>query len=397
MCLVRKMGINRTVSILLLACLTALPVCGPCALAQSDFPGQEPRWEPKTTRVFLVSLTRFKDGTAPWDTNDRLDGQFVRLLKSRGVPENHMVFLSDEQANTRNIKEKFDDFLSRSVKGEFLIFYFSSHGHYDAETGAFAYATYDGRLPFEWAFDSIERSFKGSHVLMFADCCYSGGIVEMASKRRTPIAYACLSSTYSHNIGFSGWRFFDCIMRGFGGSPVVDLNGNGRIELDELARFTEKHMAFVAEGRPMFTTTNGFDPKLVLADATGAKKDPKIGRYVEARYKGEWHKAEITDLRPGGVRVHHTEKGSTYNDWVTVDQIRPFNFPHFSKGTRLEVKGASSGKWYPATVMDSWKYLHFCRFDGYSPAYDEWVGPSRMRELDKSAAAGVSSNLSGRG
>ena len=96
---------------------------------------------------------------------------------------------------------------------------------------------------------------------MFADCCYSGGIVELAQQRKTSIAYACLSSTYSHNVGFSGWRFLDCLLRGFSGAPVVDLDGDGHIELDELANFSEKHMAFVAEGKPMFATTNGFDPK----------------------------------------------------------------------------------------------------------------------------------------
>jgi hypothetical protein len=344
-----------------------------------------------------VSLTRFKGGgVAPWGSKDRLDGVFIDLLRSRGVPKDQIVFLPDEQATTQNIKKEFGEFLSRSSSGELLIFYFSSHGHYNAGTGSFAYAAYDGDLPFEWAFDSIERSFKGSHVLMFADCCYSGGIVEIAPKRHTSIAYACLSSTYSHNVGFSGWRFFDCIIRGFGGSEVVDLNGNGRIELDELARFTEKHMAFVAEGKPMFTTTNGFNPKLVLADSIRTKKDPQIGRYVEAMYKGEWHKAEITDVKPGYVKAHHTEKGSNYNDWVTLNQIRPFVYQHFDKGARVEVKGASSDRWYSASVLESWGSLYFCRFDGYSPAYDEWVGPSRIRKAALPGAAGISSNFSGK-
>jgi hypothetical protein len=393
----RKTAACRSVYILLWVCLAVLSVSGSCGAAQGKLSNKETRWEPRKTRVFLVSLTRFKGGdVAPWGSKDRLDGEMVRVFKSRGVPESQIVFLSDEQANSQNIKKKFDEFLNQSAKGELLIFYFSSHGRYNAKTGAFAYSTYDGHLPFEWAFDSIERSFNGSHVLMLADCCYSGGIVEMAPKRSSAIAYACLSSTYSHNVGYSGWRFFDCMLRALEGSPVVDLNGNGHIDLEELARFSEKHMAFVAEGKPMFVTTNGFNPRLILAEVTGKKKQPEIGRYVEAWFKGKWNKAEITDVKAGQIKVHHTAKGSTYNNWVSADQIRPFIYWNFQKGSRVEAEGSSFDKWRSATVMESSEHMHLVRFEGYSPAYDEWVGPSKIRSAGKAGADGIASNLSGK-
>jgi hypothetical protein len=152
----------------------------------------------------------------------------------------------------------------------------------------------------------------------------------------------------------------------------------------------------VAEGRPMFTTTNGFNAKLVLADAKGKKKDRQIGQYVEAWYKDEWHKAEIVDVKPGNFMVHHTERGSTYRKWVPVNQVRPFRFNHFQKDARVQVQGASSEKWSPATVMGSWESMHLCRFDDSSAAYDEWVGPSRIRGDRDIRAAGNSSNMTGK-
>lgn len=359
------------------------------------------RWQPQKSRVFIVSMTRFKGGTpAPWGTKDRLDGAWLNCLKERGVADSQIEFLTDEGADTDSIRRHFDDFLDRSKPDECLIFYFSSHGSYNAKHGEFSYVTYDGHLPFQWAFDAIERYFKGTQVLMFADCCYSGGIVDIALKRKTAIKYACLSSTYSHNVGFSGWRFFDCILRGFAGAPVVDLDDDGHIELDELARFSEEHMAFVAEGKPMFATTNGFNPRLILADARGAKKSAEIGSYVESWHDNSWHKAEIIDVRAGYAKVHDTDKGDTFDEWQARAQIRPFKYQKFADGARVEVKGASSGKWYPATVMDSWESMHFCRFDGYSSAYDEWVGPSRIQSatlanLDSERTA-IASNLSGK-
>jgi len=367
---------NRNHSLLLGIFWAAVSLLGSLTHAVAD----ETRWEPKRTRVFLVSLSEFKGGVvAPWGNQERLDRPLVNLLENRGVPESQIVFLTDAQASSQNLKKELNDFLDKSSAGEFLIFYFGSHGEYNPKTCSYSYVSYDGQLPFEWAFDSIESHFKGSHVMMFGDCCYSGGIVDLAVKRRSPIAYACLSSTYAHNLGFSGWRFLDCMTRGFAGSPVVDLNGDGKIDFSELAQFTEKHMAFVAETKPMFVTTKGFDPKLILSEASGTKRDPQIGKYVEALYKGKWHKSEITDVKPGQVKVHHTAQGATYNDWVALNQTRPFTYPHFQKGARVEAKGASDGKWYPATVLDSWENLHFCRYDGYSSAYDEWIEPERLK------------------
>lgn len=86
------------------------------------------------------------------------------------------------------------------------------------------------------------------------------------------------------------------------------------------------------------------------------------------------------------LRAYHTlrnpdTKGSTYKEWVPANQVRDFKFTHCQPGTRVQVKGAASGKWFAATLLGAWESLHYCKFDGYSPNYNEWVGPSRIKSM----------------
>lgn len=341
----------------------------------------EPRWQPEKTRAFIVCLAQFSgDKLDSFSTDDRLDGSLVQLLIQRGIPKDQIVFLSDKRATTQNIKREFTSFLRKSKEGEMLFFYFGSHGGYDPNTGVCEFFTFDDELPFQWVFDAIDRDFKGTRAFLTADCCHSGGIVELAQRRTSRVAYACLSSTYTHQTAWSGWRFVFCLLRGFSGDPVVDLNNDGHVDVAEFANYTERYMSFAAEGKPMFCTTHGFNPQMILADTHGKKADSHIGDLVEVKSGKKWYKAEVLSVKGKKFKIHYTaDTKSDDDEWVTQDQIRPYQFQHFRVGSDVEVKGASSGKWYPARVLDTWGSMHFCRYDGYSPAYDEWVGPSRIR------------------
>src|SRR5271170_3812867 len=82
-------------------------------------------WQPAKTRVFIVSLARFKgDRLHSFTPEDRLDDQFAELFRERGVPASQIVLLKDEQATTQNVQREFASFLRRSRSGETLFFYF---------------------------------------------------------------------------------------------------------------------------------------------------------------------------------------------------------------------------------------------------------------------------------
>jgi hypothetical protein len=342
--------------------------------------GDEGLWQPGKTRVFIVSVAQFQSGRLhSFTPSDRLDDRLAELFKERGVPAGQILLLKDQQATTQNIKSEFTSFLQKSHPGEMLVFHFSSHGGYDPKTDTYKFYTYNGALPFNWAFDAIEHDFKGTHAILLTDCCYSGGIVDLAMKRKTPIAYACLSSTYDHQIAWSGWRFIQCLNRGLAGDPVVDLDGNGHVALDELAAYTARYMAFAAEGKPLFKTTGGFDPKLRLA-ATANPKSPRVGELLEVKSGYRWAKAEILDARAQQFKIHFTADTKTTQDgWIGQQYVRPFQFQQFPVGVAVDVQDADDDTWHSAKVLEHYESLHLCRYDGRSSAANEWFGPSRIR------------------
>jgi hypothetical protein len=350
------------------------------ASARANAPAE---WEPAKTRAFVVCLARFQNDSVPsFSTDDRLDDRFVALFEQRGVPRGQIVFLKDGQATSRSIQNEFSRLLRQSKPDELLLFYFGSHGQYDPKTGRCRFISFDGSLPFEWAFEAIEQQFKGSRALLTADCCHSGGIVEMAGRRRSKIAYACLSSTYTHQTAWSGWRFLECLIRGFEGNPIVDQADRGYVDLESLASYTERYMAFAAEGKPEFTTTHGFDPRLRLAktDTGSARPDRQVGKLVEIASAGSWSRGEILEVQGNRLRIHYTKDTRSDDDqWVAADRVRSPVYPRYAVGTKVELQGASNREWYPGVVLDHWESLHFGRYDGYGPEYDEWFGPSRIR------------------
>ncbi len=344
-------------------------------------------WSPEKTRLVVISLARFageKDGATSFSIPDRLDDPLVALFIERGVPEDQILYLKDEEATKEAVMEKFPAFLNESTPDETLIFYYSSHGGYDPETGAHTFSTYDGKIPIGWFVGNIEGRFEGTEAMLFSDCCFSGGLVELAKVRtETPIGFGALSTTGSANLGYSGWRFTDVLMRAWSGDVAMDFDESGAVSFAELCVFAERYMAFVAEGKPLYASTGDFDGELVLSKTDRPAKEG-IGGLIEAREGDKWYKAEIVDVKLRGdetsqVRVHFTDKNRyAKRAWVTLDDIREYEYPTYEKGEEVEIRNAD-GKWLPGTVIDVFENMHECSYEGKSVLYNEWMSPARIR------------------
>ncbi|MBE2282130.1 MAG: hypothetical protein IAE77_01565 [Prosthecobacter sp.] len=236
-----------------------------------------------------------------------------------------------------------------------------------------------------WFIDKIANEFNGSEAMLFSDCCYSGGMVELARAcTDTRVSFGALSTTGCCNLGYSGWRFLDVLARAWAGDVAMDFDETGTISFIELCFFAERYMAFVAEGKPLYASTKSFNEDLILAKTDRPAKDG-IGMFVEAREGKSWYKAEVIDAKENGSNdpeeflVHFTDKSRYAKQaWVAVDDIREYDFQEYEVGTRVEIRNAD-GQWLPGKVIDTFEHMHECSYDGKSAAYNEWMSPSRIR------------------
>lgn len=345
-------------------------------------------WEPAKTWVFAVGILQWENSDTwpsfPDAVVGRFDEKLVNLFQEIGVPEEQIIYLQDEAATLEEIQEKLAEFLARTDEEDLLILYFAGHGDWDSETGIHYFINYDAHGEDRenyWSipaiFDEIENSFNGSKALLLADCCFSGGLIDELKSREgeTEIAYACVSSAYSHNTSTGNWTFTESLYQGLLGNPAVDLDGDHSITLYDFARYAELEMAFMEEQKSMFLTVNDFDPQMLLATVS-EEIEAVEGKRVEVEYEGEWYKAKTLEREDGQVRIVYVEDKS--EAWVEPERIRPYQPEMFAVGDAVEVE--SEEEWYAATVKKAWYGLHYISFDDYSDLWDEWVGSGRIRE-----------------
>ena len=159
----------------------------------------------------------------------------------------------------------------------------------------------------------------------------------------------------------------------------MDVGRDGHIDWDDLCRFTERHMAFLADGKPIYATSNGFNPQMRLSDVSEPLKNAEIGQYVQVLWENEWYNAEILDTSGEKYKIRYVDSDSSSDEWVPGKKVRGVTFERFWSGAAVEIQSSADDEWYTGRVLESWESLHFCHYDDYGPEYDEWFGPSRIR------------------
>jgi hypothetical protein len=312
--------------------LSLLLLVGFLLLTASTASASERDWQPQRTWVFIVGTLKWQHSEMfeSFPQQNRRDAQLADFFRRQGVPSEQMVYLQDEQATTRRVRNEFSNLLARTREGDLLFVYFTGHGYKSDDERQTFFATYNAsdKVP-GWSTESIisdiNRSFRGSRVLLTADCCYSGSLVKDARRLNNGLSYACLTSSLANESSTEHWTFTETLLAGLRGRAYEDINGDGEITLGEIADNAREDLAFAEEQRSSFATRGDFSRDTILATAA-PKSSAEMGRRVEVRSEGAWYKALITDARAGKFRVHYYGFELSDDEWVLPHQIRNSTF-----------------------------------------------------------------------
>ena len=327
-----------------------------CSLGSGSIAfAQERDWEPKRTWVFIVGILKWKDSETfkSFPQANRRDAQLAEFFRGAGVPANQLVFLRDEQATIRRVRAEFSEILSQTREGDFLFVYFTGHGYKSEDERQTLFATYDAseRVP-GWSTRSIVQdinwTFRGSRVLLTADCCYSGALARDARRLNSDISYACVTSATADEESTENWTFTEMLLASLRGTSYVDLNGDRQISLGELVENERRDMQFAEEQESSFAS-RGFSSDTVLAQANESS-NAAIGRRVVVRSEGDVYKGRIIGVRGSRYLVRYFGYDDSYDEWVSQRQIR---------GNTRAVETGVAEKWllgreYSNAATNSW-------------------------------------------
>ncbi len=286
------------------------------------------RWQPQRTWVFVAGTLEWKDSEAfaSFPKANRRDAQLVRFFRQKGIAANHIVYLADKQATTSRAQAALDRMLAQTAPGDLLFFYFTGHGYQSDDGKKTFFATYDASdARAGWNVDAILRTiaakFRGDRVILAADCCYSGALVDRVKRLRGRLSFACFASSTSKDSSTGNWTFTEMLLAGLQGRSFADLNGDRRVTLGEIARGVHDDMRFAEDQTSASIFTGAFNANTLIATAR-ASSDAAIGRRVEVKSDGDWYKARIIDAKNRQFRVHYFGYEVADDEWVGAEALR---------------------------------------------------------------------------
>jgi hypothetical protein len=357
-------------------------------------------WQPAETHAVIVGVLEWNAGLTPYPKANRKDQELRDLLVRRGTRPENIAMLLDKAATLSAIKDAVVRTAKAAGPNSTLIIYYAGHGMPGPGDDYF-FANYDlapGKLTDTgWSLkglgETLAKEFKGKRVILWADCCFSGGlevVVERLSK--SGIAAAALTSAGPANCSTNNWTFTQSIIDGLNGEPIIDANGDGKITLGELnveVREAMKHR----EGQQHGFTAKGIGEDFVLAKARGPK--PKagngkfpIGGYVVPTGRQRAGRLVAVDGDRYVVQFYdYTEKNKetfASKDLTasTGDQVRP-NAVVLDVGMKPDCEVEWQKSWWPAKVMKTEKERYYIHYVGFEASWDEWVGKDRIRWPEK--------------
>ncbi|MCP4775309.1 MAG: hypothetical protein GY880_13825 [Planctomycetaceae bacterium] len=349
-------------------------------------------WKPGKTHALIIGVLEWESDLTAYPKLNRKDVALRKQLIERGTPPKNITMLLDSKASLTSIWDAIGETLDNVAEDSTLIIYYAGHGWHAEDD--FYFANHDVRLGRSnrhtaWSMKKlaakVAAEFKGKQLILWADCCYSGGmklIAEALASGKTPCF--SLTSAAMENVSTGNWTFTQCILDGLAGSPLIDTNQDGNISLGELQGEVQNAMHHL-EGQKSGYYTSDFDSDWIIGPAVGkiqpapAAKFP-IGSYVRANHRY----GRVIGMIENPNKSYQVQ---FYNYSEKV--VRRFNESDLTVSTRTpatehariqpDCKVEWQGKWYDAKVVKSEADRWWIRYVDYDHSWNEWVGQDRIR------------------
>jgi len=336
-------------------------------------------WQPSKTVAVIVGILEWDDSELEtYPTTNREDKKFYELLKSRGVPESQIIFLSDKQGTYKNIIDALKTYSAKASSDYTFIFYYAGHGSYDDKGGYFM--NYDSKKETFYISeiaDILTTNFKGNKALLFADCCYSGKLNTVAEKlEKNKISTMVLTSVVENNTSTGEWTFTESLNEIFSGKLVGNFSIS-KVDCQTAKNYVINNMKFADEQLANFYQTGSFPAVFNLSnfDSTKSIKCPQ--KYMQISTDGVLYTVKIIANESGKYKIHYVGWEEDWDETVSADKLKEITFKTYKVGSKVQVE--SEEVYYPATILKVDGIFHLIHYDDYDNEYDEWVTSSRIK------------------
>ena len=358
------------------------------------------------SRGLMVGVLQWQDESlSPFSNKLRKDKELHEILLSRGAKEENLKLLLDKEATLENIRQSLKELVAASSADETFVFYYAGHG-LKGEGGKFYFANYDiqSDKPKETGFcldelvTALGDTFKGERVVLLADCCYSGGLTEVAQKlAKKGKQVLALTSAAASNASTGNWTYSQTIIDGLRGALFADVDGDGQITVYDLKDEVSRAMRY-GERQRFGYAIFGLDEKLFINEAKdhGPKeliatwaKDRKYrpGDYLRVQEKADG-RFVVARLMPGGTKEKVAVRVYEYNKnrhiLIGKEQVEAITAKSYPKGSLIRVIWGS--KEWDAKVLAVQDGFHWITYPGWEAYWNEWVMDDRIVGLKSEMA-----------